>query len=215
MSTNLITLTEPNSELAEAYRQLRTNLTFAGLDKPVKCLVVTSPAPNEQKSLVAANLGVVLAQAGQQVILVDADLRRPKVHTLFGIPSEPGVTTWMMASDAPLPLAESGVAGLKVLPCGPLPPNPADILASRKMKQLLERCQAQADFVLLDAPPVLVAADTPALAVHSDGVLLVVRSGHTRRDHVAQVKDIFARGQVRLLGAVLTDADTGHRWTAY
>ncbi len=217
MSTNLITLSDPRSQAADAYRQLRTNLIFAGLDEPVTCLVVSSPLPVEDKSPLAANLSVVLAQAGQQVILVDADLRRPRQHTLFEVPSEPGLTTWMAAQDeqAPLPLVDGGVDGLRLLPSGPLPPNPADVLASRKMERLLARCREQADMVVVDAPPVLVAADTSALAVNSDGVLLVVRRGHTRRDHVAQVKDALARAHVRLLGAVLTDAETASRWTAY
>ncbi len=208
---DLITLRAPRSAATEAYRTLRINLAFTSLDKALEVFVVASPAPDEMKSRVAANLAVVMAQAEQRVILVDADLRRPHLHRLFGVAQEPGVTTVLLNPDreAALPLVETPVERLRLLPSGALPPNPADILGSQRMGELLGRLRAQADVVILDAPPVTVAVDASVLAARTDGLLLVVRAGHTRRDHVEQSRELLERFRARLLGAVLTDAPHG------
>ncbi|MBN1873168.1 MAG: CpsD/CapB family tyrosine-protein kinase [Anaerolineae bacterium] len=218
MTSNLITLSDPFSAAAEAYRALRMNLAFTSLDKELETLVISSPSPSETKSLVAANLAVVMAQAERRVVLVDADLRRPYVHRLFGVAQEPGVTSTMLAQEddaETLPLVETQVPGLWVLPSGALPPNPADILGSQKMGRLLEQLKAQVDIVILDAPPVTVAVDASVLAARTDGLLLVVRSGHTRRDRVVQSKELLMRFRVRLLGAVLADAPHGSLLSGY
>jgi capsular exopolysaccharide synthesis family protein len=180
-------------------------------------LVVSSPSAGDTKSQVAVNLAVVMAQAGQQVILVDADLRRPSLHTCFEVAQEPGLTGYMVSQDGEeaLALVETGVPGLKVLPSGALPPNPADILGSQKMEQLLTHLKARADVVVFDAPPVTVAVDASVLGARTDGLLLVVRAGHTRRDRIAQAKDLLERFRVRLLGAVFTDAPEGGLLTGY
>ena len=136
---DLITLTNPRSPAAEAYRTLRTNLTFAALDKPIETLVVTSAAPGEGKSTVLANLAVTMAQGERRTILVDADLRRPGLHEVFGIANDRGLTT-MIVEGAALedpPLINAGVDNLWLVPSGPLPPNPADILGSRKMEEVI------------------------------------------------------------------------------
>jgi len=215
--TNVVTLAAPRSPAAEAYRALRMNLAFTSLDKPLETLVVSSPSADDAKSQAAVNLAVVMAQAGQQVILVDADLRRPSLHTCFDIPQEPGVTGYMVSQDGEeaLTLVETEVPGLRVLPSGALPPNPADILSSQKMEQLLTYLKARADVVIFDAPPVTVAVDASALAAQTDGLLLVVRAGHTRRDRIAQAKELLERFRVRLLGAVFTDASEGGMLTGY
>ena len=207
---NLITLTEPRSAAAEAYRALRMNLAFTSLDKPLEILVVSSPAPNATKSHVAANLAVVMAQAEQRVILADADLRRPEVHELFGVAQEPGITDVMLRQQlGEIPVQDTDVPRLHVLTSGALPPNPADILDSQKMRDLLVKLREMADVVILDAPPVTVAVDASVLAAHTDGLLFVVRAGHSRRDRIAQAKELLDRFRVRLLGAVLTDAQGG------
>jgi len=214
---NLVTLTHPQAPAAEAYRALRMNLAFASVDNELEALVVASPATNEMKSLVAANLAVVMAQAEKQVILVDGDLRRPHVHTLFGVEQEPGVTTLMLSQEKSpaLPLVSTSVPGLRILPSGALPPNPADILNSHKMELLLPRLKEEADIVIFDAPPVTVAVDASVLAARTDGLLLVVRAGHTRRDRIEQAKEMLERFRVRLLGAVFTDASEGGMLTGY
>ncbi len=214
---NLITLTNPQAPAAEAYRALRMNLAFASVDKGLESLVVSSPASDDTKSAVAANLAVVMAQAGGRVILVDADLRRPHLHALFGVSQEPGLTTVMLSQEngVKLPLLETSIPGLRVLPAGALPPNPADILSSQKMQHLLEQLKANTDVVILDAPPVTVAVDAAALAARTDGLLLVVRAGHTRRDRITQAQEMLERFRVRLLGAVFTDASGGGLLTGY
>lgn len=205
---NLITLTEPRSAAAEAYRTLRTNLMFSSVERPLSTLVVTAPAHSEGKSLVLANLAVTFAQSGHRTILVDSDLRRPTQHTLWGLDNTRGLTT-MMLNDSALadpPLASVGVDNLYVLPAGELPPTPADVLGSQRMLDIIGLLKARAQYVLFDSPPVLVAADAALLASRLDGVLLVVRAGHTRREHAARAREALERVHARIVGAVLSNA---------
>lgn len=206
---DLITLTEPRSAAAEAYRTLRTNLTFfAALDRPIETLVVTSAAPDEGKCQVLANLAVTMAQGERRTILVDADLRRPSLHEVFGVSNERGLTTMILdeqAVDAP-PLLDVGVENLWLMPSGPLPPNPADILGSAKMEHVIDVLKERADIILFDAPPVVVVTDAAVLGTKVDGVLLVVSAGRTRRDHAERAKELLERVHVRILGAVLNEA---------
>ncbi len=217
MDTHLITLREPRSPATEAYRVLRMNLDFTSLDRELKAFVVASPTAAGMESNLAANLAVVMAQGGQRVCLVDADLRRPNLHELFGVPQEPGVTTVLLkqTEEAPVTLAETAVPGLNLLPSGALPPNPADILGSNRMASLLAHLKETVDIVIFQAPPVIVAVDASVLAAQTDGLLLVVRAGHTRRDRVEQAKELLERFRVRLLGAVLTDAPDRGLFTTY
>jgi non-specific protein-tyrosine kinase len=206
---DLITLTDPRSPAAEAYRTLRTNLTFfAALDRPVETLVVTSAAPNEGKAEVLANLAVTMAQGERRTILVDADLRRPGLHELFGVANDRGLTTMILEDEAldDPPLLEVGVDDLLLVPSGPLPPNPADVLGSSKMEQVIEVLNDRSDVILFDAPPVVAVTDAAVLGTKVDGVLLVVAAGRTRRDHVERVKDLLKRVNVRIIGAVLNEA---------
>ena len=203
----LITLTDPHSPIAEAYRTLRTNLEFSSLDHPLKSMVVTSAGPEEGKSTTLANLAVTMAQAGRGVILVDCDLRRPRLHELFGAPNDQGLTSMMVdesAMKAP-PLQETGVAGLRLLPSGPQPPNPAELLASRRMAEMIEWLAGQADVVLFDAPPVIAVTDAAVLASQVDGVLLVIGAGSTRREYVRQARALLEKVNARVVGAVLTN----------
>jgi len=205
---DLITLTNPRSPAAEAYRTLRTNLTFTALDKPIETLVVTSAASGEDKSTVLANLAVTMAQGERRTILVDADLRRPGLHEIFDVVNDRGLTT-MIVEEAALdnpPLIDVGVDNLWLVPSGPLPPNPADILGSRKMEQIIAALKARADVVLFDAPPVVAVTDAAVLGTKVDGVLLVVCAGRTRREHAQRARELLERVHVRIIGAVLNDA---------
>lgn len=206
MTPDLITLIDARSSQAEAYRSLRTNLEFSSLDHPIHTLLVTSAAPDEGKSTTLANLGVISAQAGKRVVLLDCDLRRPRLHEFFELSNNVGVTTALLNAEATLPLQATSVPNLRVMTSGPLPPNPADLLASARMKALLELVSADADLVLLDAPPVITVTDAALLAAKVDGVLLVVSAGHTKRDHAQRAKDLLAKVNARLVGAVLTNA---------
>jgi capsular exopolysaccharide synthesis family protein len=203
---DLITITDPRSPASEAYRTLRTNLSFYSLDEPIRTLVVTSPTPNDGKSVTVANLAITMAQSGRRTILVDCDLRRPSLHSLFGVENEAGMTTMILDENEPAPLLATGVENLWLLPSGPLPPNPADLLGSRQVDRVIESLLEQADLVLLDAPPVVGFTDAAVLGARVDGVLLVLRSGHTRRELAERAKAQLERANARIIGATLTDA---------
>lgn len=203
----LIALRDPRSPAAEAYRTLRTNIQFSSLDKPLHTLLFTSTAPDEGKSTTLANLAVTMAQAEQRVILVDCDLRRPTLHTLFGVPNEPGLTSVILQQDeAPLPLRETGVPGLRLLTSGPLPPRPADLLGSRRMEALIARLRREADMVLFDTPPVIAVTDAAVLATRLDGVLLVLQAGKTRRDRAREAHRLLEKVKANIVGVVLNNA---------
>ncbi|MCA9949434.1 MAG: CpsD/CapB family tyrosine-protein kinase [Anaerolineales bacterium] len=203
---NLITLTDPRSPVSEAYRTLRTNLSFYSLDHPIHTLVVTSPSPNEEKSTAVANLAVTLAQSGKRTILVDCDLRRPSLHTLFDLEAEPGLTNYILGESEELPLQETAVENLWLLSSGQKPPNPADMLGSQKLDQIISTLVDKADIVLFDAPPVIAVTDAAVLGAKVDGVLLVLTSGRTRRDHAERAKETLEKAKIRIVGAALTNA---------
>jgi non-specific protein-tyrosine kinase len=206
---NLITLTDPRSATAEAMRTLRTNLMFSSVEKPLQTLLITSTASEDGKSELIANLAVTFAQSGNKTILVDADLRKPQQHTLWNLPNQNGLST-MMLDDAQLanpPLVKiEAVDGLQVLPAGTPPPNPADLLSSQRMNDIIGLLKARAHYILFDAPPVLAATDAPVLGSKLDGILLVIRAGKTRRDHAAKARQALERVHVRILGTALTNA---------
>lgn len=205
-SRKLVTLTDPRSPVAEAYRSLRTNLEFSSLDEPIRTMVVTSPAPEAGKSTTLANLAVTMAQTGKDVILVDCDLRRPSLHDIFGVANNAGLTSMMLddATSTPL-LRDTGVAGLELLTSGPLPPNPAELLGSRRMADLIAALREQSDVVLFDAPPVVAVTDAAILASRVDGVLLVLNAGSTKRDHARRAKAALDKVNARIVGTVLNN----------
>ncbi len=204
--TALVALRDPRSPAAEAYRTLRTNIQFSSLDKPLHTLLATSTAPDEGKSTTLANLAVTMAQAEQRVILVDCDLRRPWLHTLFGLPNDTGLTRLILEQEADLPLHPTPVAGLSLLASGPLPPRPADLLGSRRMAALIERLKNEADMVLFDTPPVTAVTDAAVLATHLDGVLLVLQAGKTRRDRAREARRLLEKVKANIVGVVLNNA---------
>jgi capsular exopolysaccharide synthesis family protein len=208
MTKDLITLADPRSSAAEAYRTLRTNLTFSSLEKSLSTLLVTSPAPDGDnlKNLVVANLAVTFAQGGRKTILVDADLRRPTQHTLWGISNDSGLANFIQNGGEPPLVAAPTVPDLWILPSGPLPPIPADLISSRKMDDAINALKPRADIVLFNAPPVIAVTDAALLATRLDGVLLVLNAGHSRRDHTEQAKELLDKIKVRIVGTVLTNA---------
>lgn len=206
MTSDLITLTDTQSPQAEAYRSLRTNLDFYSLENPLHTLLIASPEPDDDRTLVLANLGVISAQAGKRVILVDADMRRPRLHDIFGLPNDRGLATVLSQEEADLPIFDTSVPNLRVMPAGPKPTNPADLLASPRMTQVMNQLKDMADVILFDAPPLVAVTDGALLAARVDGVLLVARAGQTRRELVEKAKDILAKVKANLVGAVLTNA---------
>jgi non-specific protein-tyrosine kinase len=214
---DLITVSEPRSPISEAYRTLRTNLDFAALDEELKTVVVTSAGGGEGKSTTLANLAVVSAQRGRRVVLVDADMRRPTLHQLFGLDNQAGLTTMIMdepALAAP-PLQETGIENLAVLTSGPLPPNPADLMGSRRMQDVIAALSQGADQVLFDTPPVVAVTDAALLATKVDGVLLIIGAGKTRREYVRTAVQRLEQINARLIGTVLTNVQMGVGYTGY
>jgi capsular exopolysaccharide synthesis family protein len=214
---NLISITQPRSAISEAYRTLRTNLDFASLDEDLRTIAVTSAGVGEGKSTTLANLAIVSAQAGRKVILVDADLRRPTLHQLFGLSNEAGLTTMILDEStlAAPPLQDTGVAGLSLLTSGPLPPNPAEMIASRRMAEVIAALAEQADQVFFDTPPVVAVTDAAILATKVDGVLLVLSAGKTRREGARTAIQHLEQINARLIGTVLTNVEMGATFTGY
>ncbi len=210
----LIVDAQPRSPAAEAFRILSTNIRFSGLDKPLQTLLVTSPQPMEGKSLVVANLSYAVAHSEKRVVAVDADLRVPSLHTIFGVAQNEGLTGSLLKGNIDGNLQSAGFEGLMVLPCGELPPNPTEAVGSMRMRQLLEELTHKADLVLLDCPPVLIVADTLNLASAVDGVLLVIRAGKTRAKVAREAVESLRKVGARIIGVVLNDVP-GHRNNYY
>jgi non-specific protein-tyrosine kinase len=203
----LIVQTDPHSPRAEAFRQLRTNLQFVDIDHPVKSIVITSSIPQEGKSTTTANLAITLAQAGLKVVLVEADLRRPKLMQYLGVEGAVGVTSVLIGrvslDDA---LQPWGNGSLMVLPSGPTPPNPSELLGSQGMADLITALEQRADIVLVDAPPLLPVTDAAVLAKICDGALLIVRHGVTTREQVTRAAESLRVVDAHLIGNVLNMA---------
>ncbi len=201
----IVMMGDSKSPVRESYRVLRTNLQFAAVDRPLNVLLVTSAAPSEGKSMTAANLGAAMAQAGRQVILVDTDLHRPRQHRLFKVRNSVGVTTGLLEDQPDINdiLQETSVPGLRVLTSGPLPPNPAELLGSARMRSLLTALKAEADVVVLDSPPVSALSDAAVLSTQADGVVMVLEAGKTRRPFAQRSVEALQRVNAHVVGAVL------------
>jgi receptor protein-tyrosine kinase len=193
-----------DSRTAEDYRQLRNNLQFLDVDNPPRTIMVSSAVPSEGKTTMVINLGLALADAGQRIVIVEADLRRPKVTSYLGLVSGAGLTN-VLAGRADLDdvVQRYGDELMSVLGGGPTPPNPGELLASSQMRALLEKLRGQYDFVLVDAPPLLPVADASGLSPHVDGVLLSIRYGSTHKDQVREAAATVERVGGRTLGVVL------------
>ncbi len=198
----------PRSGAAEAFRALRANVEFAAVDAPVRTLLVSSAIPGEGKTVMASNLAIVFAQSGRKVILVDADLRKPGVHKLFNLPNAEGLTSMLRSDAIDLQAAshETEEAYLRVLTTGPLPPNPAELLGSQRMRTVLATLQKSADLVILDSPPLEAVADASVMSSFVDGTILVVDAGRSRRRSVRRARELLERAGARVLGAVLNRA---------
>lgn len=210
-----VVIQSPLSLTAEAFRLLRTNLQFASVDHPLRVLLISSPGPTEGKSTVSLNLALALAAAGRRVIVIDAGMRRPKVAAYAGIKREPGLSDVLVDREGKvadylqvLPDMER----VAVLPPGKTPPNPAELLGSRRMSEVLGACQELADLVIVDSPPILAAADAAVLAAQTDGVLMVLETGSSDRKAVEYAAEQLKRSSAHLLGVVLNKVPlNGHR----
>lgn len=201
----LATILYPRSPAAEAYRTLRTNIEFAAVEAPVRAILVTSSVPGEGKTTTAANLAAVFAQAGKRTVLVDCDLRKPGVHRIFGLPNATGLTTMLRNERAELADVAQATEqeSLRVVTTGPLPPNPAELVRSERMRAALGRIAAEADYVIVDSPPLQAVTDAAILSTLVDGTLLVVDAGRTRSGAVRSGREALAKVGARVLGVTL------------
>ncbi len=204
----LVTARRPRSPAAEAYRALRTSIKFMALERPVTTLQVTSPGATEGKTTTSANLAYAMAESGQQVVLVDCDLRRPRVHEFFHLPNQVGLTSVLLGEAAVeevlLPVqGDDGTDGLLVLPSGPIPPNPSELLSGASAELLFKQLAESADMVILDSSPVLPVTDAVALAARVDGVLLVAAAGISTAKAMARSLELLGRVDAPVVGTVL------------
>ncbi|HYO56232.1 GumC family protein [Archangium sp.] len=198
----------PRSPAAEMCRAIRTNLLFMSPDKPFRTVVVSSAGPAEGKSTVVINLGMVMAQTGTRVLLMDTDMRRPRLHRAFGVPDDVGVSSLIVGEGSlERAIKSTDVPNLFVLPCGPLPPNPAELLHTRAFSELLGKLRERFDCILLDSPPLGPVSDALVLSKQSDGILLVFKAGATHREQAKRAIRSLRDVKARVIGALLNHVD--------
>ncbi|WP_071393398.1 CpsD/CapB family tyrosine-protein kinase [Bacillus tuaregi] len=200
---SLITFLNSRSPISEQYKTIRTNIQFSS-DLGIRSIVVTSSAPGEGKSTTVANLAIVFAQQGKKTLLIDADMRKPTVHYKFNIDNSKGLTNVLTnRNDLEDCLQESLIDNLSILTTGPIPPNPAELLSSKVMDDLIAKALEEFDMILIDTPPVLAVTDAQILANRCDGTILVIKSGETEVDAAVKAKELLVAANGKLLGTVL------------
>lgn len=214
----VITINNPKSPISEAYRTLRTNIQFSSFDKEIKVLHITSAGPGEGKSTTVANLAVTFAQTGKKVLILDCDFRRPSQHKVFGLSNMSGMTNLLVEN---LPLEEL-VQGTKtervyILTTGPLPPNPAELVGSKRLGDFLKKLKENKDYdiILVDSPPVLAVADALLLSSHADGTLMVLSAGGVNRDIARQARDSLLNVKANIIGVVLNKVTKNSDFSYY
>ena len=204
MSSELITITNPKSPIAEAYRTLRTNIQFSNVDEELKVICVTSSGPSEGKTTTSCNLAETFAQSGKRVLLIDGDLRKPRVHKVFKLSGTKGITNLLAGQGSLEDVTQYVGSDLTVISCGPIPPNPSELIASNRMKELVVNLRQQYDVIIIDAPPVGVVTDSAILSTIVDGTLLVVASSKTEIEGAKRAKQLLENVNARILGVVMT-----------
>lgn len=204
-----IAQSHPRSPVTEAFRSLRTNIQYAEVDEPIKRILVTSPTPEDGKTTISTNLAVVMAQSGKRVTLIDADLRKPRIHRIFDLDNRTGLTGLFVQPDVYLNgnLQETQTEGLKALSSGELPPNPSELLGSKKMNEILNQVQNHSDVIILDTPPVLSVTDAAVLSAQANGVILVVKVGKTKQAAFIQSVEQLRQVNAKLIGIVLNEVN--------
>ncbi|OBZ13627.1 MULTISPECIES: CpsD/CapB family tyrosine-protein kinase [Bacillales] len=208
---NLITELNPKSPISEGYRMLRTNIEFSTINQKLQIIMVTSSKPSEGKSTTCANMAVAFAQANKKVLLIDADLRKPSQHHIFGKSNRSGLTTALFNQ---LKLEDiiqfTGTENLSIIQAGPTPPNPSELLSSDQMADLLKKARERYDVIIIDTPPIMSVTDAQIVATQSDGVVLVVDSGKVKKDVALKAKASLEHVKARLIGVVLNKINRNH-----
>ena len=200
----LIVEKEPKSIASEAYRTLRTNIQYSSFDSDIRTILVTSSGPSEGKSTTAGNLAISMAQADKKVLIIDCDLRKPTVHKKFNVSNEKGLSNYLIGE---VTLEEAIVKysdRINLLTSGTIPPNPAEMLSSKKMKEFLQEMKNEFDVIIIDSPPVLAVTDAQVLSTIVEGVILVAASGHTEKEATIRAKELLIKVKANILGVVLT-----------
>lgn len=206
LSPSLISVLDPKAPASEAYRSLRTNIGYSGVDKQMQLIMLTSPGPAEGKSTTSANIAVGLAQSGKKVLIMDCDLRKPRIHKYFSLPNDVGVTD-IIIKNCPYNSAiktTDTVSNLSIMCSGSIPPNPTEILESQKMAGLITSLRDDFDLIIIDTPPIGQLADGAIIAGYSDGVILVVASGESNIDMAVHAKEALEHVNAKVIGTVLT-----------
>lgn len=212
----LIVQSNPKSPISEAYRTLRTNIQFASFDKDIKTIVVTSSGPKEGKSTTAANLALTMAETSKKVIIIDCDLRKPTLHKNFRISNKVGLTNLLAENLKVEEVMVKYSEYLYLLPSGIIPPSPAEMLSSNKMKVFIEEMTQKFDAIIIDSPPVLAVTDAQILSTIADGVIIVASSGEVEREAVNKAKDLLEKVNANILGVVLNKVEIkGRRGYGY
>jgi capsular exopolysaccharide synthesis family protein len=205
---DLIVHKSPKSLMAEAYRSVRTSLLLSAPDHPPKSIVITSALPSEGKTATAVNTAVSLTQTGSRVILIDADMRKPRLHQIFGMKGDAGLSNFLSgAAGLKEVIHETVVPNLFVVPCGAIPPNPAELILSNRLRRMIEALGQYFDFVILDSPPLLNVSDARILSTACEASILVVKAFSTSRHLVKRAVDDISTSTARLAGTVLNDID--------
>lgn len=201
---SLITLTRPSSVIAEQFRTIRTNIQFSMVDKDLKTVVVTSAGPGAGKSTISANLAVTFASQGKKVLLVDADMRKPTVHKTFHLPNRDGLTTMLTEKDVQISDIAHQVSteDLFIITSGAIPPNPSELLASKRMDRLIDEFEEVFDLIIFDMPPVVAVTDAQVMASKVDGTIFVIPKGMTNKDMVLKSKDLLDKVNANVIGAI-------------
>lgn len=207
---------DPKAITSEAFRTLRTNLMFTSPERELKTILITSVAPGDGKSTISANLAAAWAQSGARVVLVCCDLRRPVTHTIFGVRNNGGLSGYLSGRAAlDEIIVQTSVRGLDLIPSGPIPPNPAELLQSKAMRECLVELRDRYDIVICDGAPVIAVTDAAIVASQTDGTVLVLDVDDNTREAAVQAKELLERAKANILGVVLNKVKPEHRTSMY